>query len=298
MIAVTDANGNALSTDSFAYQISLKYRGYVYDNETGLYYLQSRYYDPETGRFLNADDVGFIGYSGEQLSYNVFAYCENSVVNSSDLFGFFGAESIVGINKLIGRMAAIFSLLSILEAAIISAKTGTKLGGLKTGVIVGVAVLVVGLLVLQITNSIQVKSKNTTKILSDTKAKQPKNYPYKLAYINDRNELIKYGASLSLKQILVFLGFKTATESMYQSYTYNFSLSSDAQREVQKLGRDNNSWGVYAKTQEDAKALALILGCTDPPEVHGSGMYGHYHNSNKSDDNKHHFHIWYGNRIP
>ena len=33
----------------------LRYRGYVYDTETGLYYLQSRYYDPEIGRFLNAD---------------------------------------------------------------------------------------------------------------------------------------------------------------------------------------------------------------------------------------------------
>ena len=52
LVSVTDANGNALASDSFAYQISLKYRGYVYDSETGLYYLQSRYYDPETGRFL------------------------------------------------------------------------------------------------------------------------------------------------------------------------------------------------------------------------------------------------------
>ena len=32
-----------------------RYRGYYYDIETGLYYLQSRYYDPETGRFINAD---------------------------------------------------------------------------------------------------------------------------------------------------------------------------------------------------------------------------------------------------
>ena len=32
-----------------------RYRGYYYDNETGFYYLQSRYYDPSTGRFINAD---------------------------------------------------------------------------------------------------------------------------------------------------------------------------------------------------------------------------------------------------
>jgi RHS repeat-associated protein len=36
----------------------LRYRGYVYDRETGLYYLQSRYYNPEWGRFINADVLG------------------------------------------------------------------------------------------------------------------------------------------------------------------------------------------------------------------------------------------------
>lgn len=52
-----------------------------------MYYLQSRYYDPETGRFLNADDVDYIGYSGEQLSYNAFAYCENEPVVGWDPTG-------------------------------------------------------------------------------------------------------------------------------------------------------------------------------------------------------------------
>ena len=69
-------------------QNSIRYRGYVYDNETGLYYLQSRYYDPEVGRFLNADDVDYIGYSGGQLSYNAFAYCENNPVNCVDALGY------------------------------------------------------------------------------------------------------------------------------------------------------------------------------------------------------------------
>lgn len=87
LISVTDGSGNALSMDSFAYQISLKYRGYVYDSETGFYYLQSRYYDPETGRFLNADDVNYHGMSGSVLSYNAFAYCENNAVNDSDPSG-------------------------------------------------------------------------------------------------------------------------------------------------------------------------------------------------------------------
>ena len=61
----------------------IRYRGYVYDTETSLYYLQSRYYDPFTGRFLNAD-VYADTQSGTPLSTNMFAYCENNAINKSD----------------------------------------------------------------------------------------------------------------------------------------------------------------------------------------------------------------------
>ena len=87
LISTTDNSGNTLPSYSFAYQISVRYRGYYYDSETGLYYLQSRYYDPETGRFLNTDAVDFLGATGTQLSYNAFAYCENDVVNKVDPSG-------------------------------------------------------------------------------------------------------------------------------------------------------------------------------------------------------------------
>ncbi len=72
-----------------------RYRGYIYDHDTGLYYLQSRYYDPETGRFLNADDVDCIGYSGENLSYNAFAYCENNAIVYADHTGTIKINAII-----------------------------------------------------------------------------------------------------------------------------------------------------------------------------------------------------------
>lgn len=56
-----------------------RYRGYIYDTETGLYYLQSRYYDPITGRFLNADDTQFI--KSQVLSSNLYTYCLNDPMN-------------------------------------------------------------------------------------------------------------------------------------------------------------------------------------------------------------------------
>ena len=65
-----------------------RYRGYIYDPETELYYLQSRYYDPLTGRFLNADDPDYTDtYSGSPLSTNMFAYCENNPVSGYDPTG-------------------------------------------------------------------------------------------------------------------------------------------------------------------------------------------------------------------
>ena len=62
-----------------------RYRSYYYDTETGFYYLQSRYYDPTVGRFLNAD--GIIGANGGILGYNMFAYCNNNPVMHSDPSG-------------------------------------------------------------------------------------------------------------------------------------------------------------------------------------------------------------------
>ena len=74
-----------------------RYRGYVYDTDTGLYYLQSRYYDPKTGRFINADDTAYVDTnSGTPLSTNMFAYCENNPVNSRDNDGLCG-EVLAGV---------------------------------------------------------------------------------------------------------------------------------------------------------------------------------------------------------
>ena len=60
----------------------LRYRGYYYDEEIEFYYLQSRYYDAEIARFLNADNYLSTGQSF--LGHNAFAYCGNNLVNRVD----------------------------------------------------------------------------------------------------------------------------------------------------------------------------------------------------------------------
>ena len=64
----------------------LRYRGYVYDTETGLYYLNTRYYNPTWGRFINAD-AELAGIGGATQGYSLFAYCHNNPVNMSDSDG-------------------------------------------------------------------------------------------------------------------------------------------------------------------------------------------------------------------
>ena len=62
-----------------------RYRGYYYDTDTGLYYLQSRYYNPQWGRFLNAD--GYVSTGTGLLGYNMYAYCDNNPVMGYDPTG-------------------------------------------------------------------------------------------------------------------------------------------------------------------------------------------------------------------
>ena len=66
---------------------NVAYRGYFYDFETGLYYLRSRYYDPETGRFINADDTDYLAYDKTSISLNLFSYCCNCPINKKDING-------------------------------------------------------------------------------------------------------------------------------------------------------------------------------------------------------------------
>lgn len=84
-----------------------RYRGYVYDEETGLYYLRSRYYNPIWKRFINADDL--IGRVGNLLFHNQYAYCGNSAVQYSDDDGHEFAISLSGLGAAVAALAGVFS---------------------------------------------------------------------------------------------------------------------------------------------------------------------------------------------
>ena len=78
--------GEVISAEGDLAEVNpLRYRGYYYDSETGFYYLQSRYYDPENHRFINADCIAKTEYLS--ISTNVFVYCLNSPVYCIDSSG-------------------------------------------------------------------------------------------------------------------------------------------------------------------------------------------------------------------
>ena len=85
-VSVTDASGNAITSTTHIANINpIRYRGYYWDKESELYYLQSRYYDTVTQRYVNADGYVFTGQ--DMQSCNMYAYCGNNPVTRSDPFG-------------------------------------------------------------------------------------------------------------------------------------------------------------------------------------------------------------------
>ena len=88
-----DAWGNVSSSGRLAEINPLRYRGYYYDNETGFYYLQSRYYDPANRRFINADCYTCTNNSNE-IACNMFTYCYNNPIIYHDSCGTEPVETI------------------------------------------------------------------------------------------------------------------------------------------------------------------------------------------------------------
>jgi len=80
LISTTGTLASTLGADN-----PFRYRGYYYDTETGLYYLMTRYYDPEVCRFISADVYMSTGQG--VLGGNMFAYCLNNPVNMFDTLG-------------------------------------------------------------------------------------------------------------------------------------------------------------------------------------------------------------------
>ena len=117
VLHIYDASGTEItSTANFAVQNPFRYRGYYYDNETGLYYVGSRYYDPVTCRFVNVDNQ-IAGVGGEVLGYNMFAYCMNNPVNMSDPSGNWPRWATIALGAVAAGAAVAVTVVTLGAAA-------------------------------------------------------------------------------------------------------------------------------------------------------------------------------------
>ena len=124
---------------------SFRYRGYYYDKESGLYYVGSRYYDPQTGRFINAD--GYVSTGQGLTGNNMFAYCGNDPINRSDPSGLFWKEignwfkevgnAIAGFAKKVANVAS--------KSVSASVEVGAGLGIKKKTAVVNADVTAIGI---------------------------------------------------------------------------------------------------------------------------------------------------------
>ena len=131
-----DAYGNITSiSGDFADTIgefnSFRYRSYKYDSEIKMYYLNSRYYNPEVGRFINAD--GLLGEMGNIQSTNMYAYCANNPVMYSDITGY--SPKWVDTLAWIGVGLVVFGALVLTAGA-----AGFAIGGIAGAIINGAAI--------------------------------------------------------------------------------------------------------------------------------------------------------------
>ena len=127
---VVDANGNDIES-GIGVLNPFRYRGYYYDTETGLYYLKTRYYDPEVGRFISQDSIEYA--NPEVLNgINLYAYCSNNPVIYEDPTGHSFWNSFLKV--FVGVVVVVAT------AALAVATAGTAIGTITAGAAVGAAI--------------------------------------------------------------------------------------------------------------------------------------------------------------
>ena len=112
-----------------------RYRGYYYDEDLGLYYLNSRYYDSTVGRFISSDSsISNIG--GDIRGYNMYSYCFNNPVNMTDPDGNWPQWA----TKLVAAVAVVAVVAAIAAVTVATAGAGTAVACVAVGAAKGAAI--------------------------------------------------------------------------------------------------------------------------------------------------------------
>ena len=277
---VYDAWGRILSTtgtgaNTIGVYNPFRYRGYYYDIETGFYYLNSRYYDPNVGRFLNADI--YINANGDLLGFNMFAYCSNNPVMGRDPSGTYCARLADDMTMSLINLS--FALACIGTGYLAWTSATGKLSRPST------SFPIADIDVIDVVKPVW-RSKNREVAIADEAEKVATDVltcesgKYYGAYINGEglSGLVLLTPGMSYSEALLWVTAVSEVRS------YNGML----------IGR-NRLWGVFTLEQLDAYIFAKTLsGCQEPVyHIGGSGEYGHYHVNGYIFNGYKHFHMWF-----
>ena len=143
-----DAWGNCtISSETTSYDVAnanpIRYRGYYYDSDTGLYYCNARYYSPKWRRFISPDDTAYLD-SKSVNGLNLYCYCYNDPVNFADPSGNLAVSVAILIVAILGGATAgatinTISYLSTNEAPTVGGIIGALTVGAVTGGLGGAA---------------------------------------------------------------------------------------------------------------------------------------------------------------
>ena len=126
--AVLDVNGADINDASHIGNLNpFRYRGYYYDAETGLYYLKSRYYDPEVGRFITIDDISYLDPDTIN-GLNLYAYCGNNPVMRLDANGNAWWHWLLGALAVVALVAVVATSIMTGGASLVAIGIGFGIG--------------------------------------------------------------------------------------------------------------------------------------------------------------------------
>ena len=132
---VLNPNGTENISTEFVGNINpIRYRSYYFDTETGLYYLQSRYYDPQTGRFISMDSIDYL--DPETINgLNLYAYCLNNPIAFTDPSGH--SALLIGLLIFTGAMTLGGAIYGGVSAGMAGGDVGDVLAGIGKGALNG-----------------------------------------------------------------------------------------------------------------------------------------------------------------
>ena len=113
-----------------------RYKGYYYDDETGLFYCNSRYYNPEWGRWISPDSIEYL--DPESINgLNLYCYCMNNPIMYANPSGHFGILATLLISTLVGAVSSVVTSLAngekITVKSIISGAVAELIIGVSSG---------------------------------------------------------------------------------------------------------------------------------------------------------------------